>query len=112
MKTVTDYNKKILGFSLKGRKPKTEKPAQFDGLFCFYCDQDDYNENKSFVSKVLTAAKSDQSIVVFNHSDTKNYKETFVFGLESEGVGFKSFSELSQDNEQKKKLWKELKKRI
>lgn len=115
MKTLTDYHKKVLGISLKGRAPSPQQekePEQFAGLFCFLCHEDDFNQNKELVLKILGAAKVGLEIVVFDQEKAKAFEEVFTFGVHKEkALNFESFSVISKDPELKKKLWGELKKR-
>ena len=121
METKNDYFSDVLGLSLTGSKASMETTIEVTerDQFIFYCDVQDFEDNKDFVQKILSAIKKNDGIVMTNLSDIQkiNPLEVFSFGEAVELMGitihsFPSFTEISKDNECKAKLWSELKRRV
>ena len=121
METKNDYFSEVLGLSLTGSKMAMETTVEIAerDQFLFYCDVQDFEENKDFIGKVLSAIQKNSGIVITNLADIKHLNpfEVFSFGEAVELMGitvhsFPSFSEISADTEYKAKLWSELKRRV
>lgn len=111
MKTKEDYFKKVLGLSvplpLKVEKQKRQKP------FCFLCFKEDFERNKEFVEKILSAVGKGKDIVFFDLDKAENFREVYCFGVKGEDLelSFPNFSEIKKSQPLKAQLWKEFKKR-
>ena len=121
METKNDYFSDVLGLSLSGSKAAMQTTVEVTerDQFLFYCDVQDFEDNKEFVQKVLSAIQKNDGIVITSLADVKklNPVEIFSFGTAVELMGitvhsFPSFSEIATDNECKAKLWGELKRRV
>jgi hypothetical protein len=121
METKNDYFSDVLGLTLSGSKMAMETTVEVTerDQFLFYCDVQDFEDNKGLVQKILSAIQKNDGIVITSLSDIKkiNPLEVFSFGTVVDLMGvtvhsFPSFSEIAKDNECKARLWSELKRRV
>ncbi len=121
VKTRADYYSKVLGMSLsenpdsinqkevKVRNSNTLDTAEFS--FLLLVNEEDLNDQKEMVQKILSALGAPFKHVVTN---LNGYSSDCIFSFgevkaPSHAVSFPSLSEISKNSDLKKKLWDQLK---
>ena len=128
MKTLDDYNRLILGISLK-LKATSEHPVSNESLnenvsshtfasknLIFLADREDINANSIMVKKLLKAINKDHSVFMTSEHSLVEPSVIFSFGendtspFDVKVLKYPSFTQISQNIDLKRKLWAELKK--
>lgn len=124
LKSVQDYRRDILGIRLKGPEKTSVETSQGDNLqsttpLAIFADFNDLELQKPMVDKILSLFQTTPEILTSIPKEDFIAETLFIFGANkaareqiraNQSFVFKSFSEITRNNDLKRDLWEKLKK--